>query len=69
MTPYQGTVEVFKSELSGEWYFRLIGRNGEKLAASEGHKNRIDVLDVVNRYFTKGWTVKGGVDDSSRSEG
>lgn len=60
----RGAIELFKGK-DGQWYFRLIGDNGEKLAVSEGHVNRIDVIAVINRYFAKGWTVRGGVDDSN----
>ena len=49
-TPRKGTASIFQGE-NGEWYLRLRGMNGEILATTEGHKNRIDVLDVWNRYF------------------
>lgn len=49
-------IQVFKGN-DQQWYFTIVADNGEPLATSEAHKNRVDVLDVVARYF-KDWTVE-----------
>ena len=46
-----GKAHIFKSELSGEWYLRLLAPNGEIIMASEGHKNYTDVTELHERYF------------------
>lgn len=46
-----GKAHIFKSDLTGEWYLRLIAANGEIIAATEGHRNHKDVLDLCMKYF------------------
>ena len=46
-----GKAHIFKSELSGEWYLRLLAPNGEPIMASEGHKNYTDVKELQEKYF------------------
>lgn len=52
MSDHGGKADLFRSELTGEWYLRLKGANGETLATTEGHKNRVDVTDVWYTYFS-----------------
>lgn len=30
------------------WYFRMVGRNGEPIAQSEGYRNRLDAESTIN---------------------
>lgn len=49
--PHAGKAHIFKSELNGEWYLRLLAGNGEPIMASEGHKNLDDVRMLHDKYF------------------
>lgn len=49
-------VSVFQGK-DGQWYFSLVAPNGETIATSEGHKNRVDVLELVAKYFST-WKVE-----------
>ena len=46
-----GKAHIFKSELSNEWYLRLLAPNGEIIAATEGHKNYGDIHALWQTYF------------------
>lgn len=46
-----GKAHIFQSLMSGDWFLRLIAPNGEIIAASEGHKNKQDVVDLAEKYF------------------
>jgi hypothetical protein len=48
---HRGKTFVFGNQLTGEWFLRLSGANGEILMTSEGHKNKADVIAVRDRYF------------------
>jgi hypothetical protein len=48
---HAGKAHIFKSELSGEWFLRLLGGNGEPIMASEGHKNFQDIVALHRKYF------------------
>lgn len=49
---------IFRSTLTGEYYFRLIaGGNRKTIAASEGYHNHDDILTVRERYFSD-WEVE-----------
>lgn len=43
--------ELFKDS-AGEWRFRLIARNGETVAQSEGYKRKIDAQNTINSIRT-----------------
>ncbi len=49
--PHGGKAHIFRSELSGEWYLRLLAANGEIIAATEGHKNLLDIRKLWIKYF------------------
>ncbi len=49
--PHGGKAHIFRSELSGEWYLRLLAPNGEIIAATEGHKNLLDIRKLWRKYF------------------
>ena len=46
-----GKAHIFRSDLTGEWYLRLLAPNGEIIMASEGHKNLLDIRKLWNKYF------------------
>lgn len=31
------------------WYFRIVARNGETVAQSEGYSRRIDAMDIAHK--------------------
>jgi hypothetical protein len=49
---HAGKAHIFKG-LSGDWYLRLLAANGEIIAATEGHRNYQDVVDLRNKYFSE----------------
>ncbi len=40
-------IKIIKSKRTGQWYFRIIAKNGEKVAHSEGYKNKKDCMKTV----------------------
>lgn len=48
---HAGRAHFFKSELTGEWYLRLLAANGEIIASTEGHKNFTDLRELQRKYF------------------
>ena len=55
-------VRLFLGE-DRQWYFIVIGDNGETIMLSEGYKRADDPHDTIETYL-KGWTVVD-VDDNS----
>ena len=41
-------IEVFKGH-NKEWFFRLVARNGRKIAQSEGYKQRAHAIKTAKR--------------------
>lgn len=49
---------IFRSTLTGEYYFRLIaGGNRKTIAASEGYRNHGDIVTLHDQYFSE-WKVE-----------
>lgn len=49
---------IFRSTLTGEYYFRLIAAgNAKTIAASEGYHNHGDIMDLHDKYFSD-WEVE-----------
>jgi len=42
---------VRKPTFKTEFYFRLVGRNGEVLAQSEGYTQKHNIVQLHKRYF------------------
>lgn len=53
------TYSVWQSIANNEWYITLFGANGEPLAHSEGHHNKEDARQVVERYFSDWKEIEG----------
>ncbi|MCB0762364.1 MAG: YegP family protein [Flavobacteriales bacterium] len=53
--------EIFKSEKSGEYYFRLKAKNGEPILASQGYSSKSACENGVN-------SVQSNADDDDRYE-
>lgn len=51
-------VRLFRSDANQQWYFSIIGDNGEIVASSEGYSRRIDAEE----------TARGLVDDGTEFE-
>ena len=45
--------ELFKSKRNSQWYFRMIARNGNIVASSEGYKRRADCARAVTNIKDK----------------
>ena len=66
-----GYTTIFSNYLTGEWFLRIVGANNEIIATTEGHKNRIDLVHLRDRYFHN-WDIKdnveGGESDTPSSD-
>lgn len=40
--------EYYKSKHDNQWYFRIVGKNGETVAQSEGVHNEKDCLSTIS---------------------
>lgn len=65
-------LQVFKSEKNGNWYFRIVAKNGEIVAQSEGYTTKqsaIKGLSAVYRAFFSAslpnYAFKVGVDGTT----
>ena len=47
--PLKSKVQVFQSKRNKQWYFRIVGGNGKKVAQSEGYKTRASAIKTVKR--------------------
>lgn len=56
-------ITIFQSP-SHLWYFHVQGDNAEVIAASEGYKQRTDMMNTLNRYFPE-WDI---IEDEDRSD-
>jgi hypothetical protein len=54
--PRERRFHIFRSTLTGEYYFRLVAENNRTIAASEGYHNHSDVMDLHDRHFPD-WKV------------
>jgi len=50
-----GYLRVFRGT-DGDVYFSVMGWNHEPTSTSEGHKNRGDVADLLERYYPE-WPI------------
>ena len=58
-------IVVFKSKVTGEWYFRFVADNGEPIgASSEGYHNKNDLLVTIGKYFPD-WAIQQEDEDES----
>ncbi len=51
--------EYFKSTASGQWYFRIVARNGKTIAQSEGYKRKGGALAALASIKAGMPTAKG----------
>ena len=47
------SIEWFKSILNGQFYFRIVGRNGKTIAQSEGYKSKQGMMKTIKRYWPR----------------
>jgi uncharacterized protein YegP (UPF0339 family) len=47
MASQKNVIEVYKAR-NGKFRFRVIGKNGEKIAVSEDYTRRVDAIKTVN---------------------
>ena len=50
-------VEYWKNK-AGEWFFNIVGGNGETMASSEGYNNKKDCLHTVDVIKAGAFTVQ-----------
>lgn len=51
-------IMIYKSENTGQWYFRFVADNGEPIgASSEGYHARQEMMDTISKYFPD-WEVR-----------
>ncbi len=43
-------IRIFKSLINGQWYFRVLARNGKKIAQSEGYKRRAGAIRTASLF-------------------
>ena len=61
-------IRYFRSPPSGLWYFHIQGDNNEIISASEGYKNKDDLMDTLNKYYPE-WELEESVlGDASRTD-
>lgn len=44
-------IECFKSK--GKWFFRVVAKNGEIVAASEAYENKVDCISTAKSLRRK----------------
>lgn len=47
------SIELFKSRFSGEYFFRLVARNGKIVAQSEGYKRKASAIKTIKRFWPR----------------
>lgn len=47
------SIETFRSTTNGQFFFRIVGRNGRTIASSEGYKTKQARTKTLNRYWPK----------------
>lgn len=57
MSESERKIKYFQSELTGDWYFRVVADNGEIVSASEGYKRKEDMFDTLAEYYSE-WMVE-----------
>jgi uncharacterized protein YegP (UPF0339 family) len=45
------SIQLFQSSENGQWYFRLVARNGKTIAASEGYRRKAGARKTIKRYW------------------
>jgi len=55
---YEKQFHIFRSQVTGEYYFRLLALGNDKtIAASEGYHNHADVMALHEHYFSD-WEIE-----------
>jgi uncharacterized protein YegP (UPF0339 family) len=49
---------VYRSNHDGDWYVRTVADNGEILSTTEGHRRRIDAVDIARKLAPEGAEVE-----------
>lgn len=47
------SIEYFHSYKNGQWFFRLVARNGKTIAQSEGYKRKGSMMKTIKRFWPK----------------
>lgn len=51
-------IEVKKSRKTGQWYWRMMGSNGKKMAHSETIENRTYFKELMKDFESIGFVIK-----------
>ena len=51
-------IAYYKSATNNQWYFRLVSRNGQKIAQSEGYHRKTTMLKTIEAIKTKSFGAK-----------
>jgi uncharacterized protein YegP (UPF0339 family) len=51
-------VVVYRSNVDGDWRFRVVGDNGETVSQSEGYRRRVDAISTAHKIAPEGALVE-----------